>query len=249
MGKTAEEVALAEWSECRATIGRLDTILVDLRKLGFTFVTGLLTASAFVGFSGSADSPIPKEALNATSLITMFLIAALFLLDCYYQVMLSAAAERAIDLEFQAQHTRGVISWPLNLSTNLSKNVLASGAALLTLLLYLALLGITTYLGWVLVFSGATAAQVQSLRGLTLTVPIVQVQFVPILAWPLALASLMVLYWIVAVFKGGVATEKRREPTTAGLGNPDAGRRSALLDVGAKQPITPDLADIDLVRP
>ncbi|HEX9413988.1 MAG TPA: hypothetical protein VF916_10840, partial [Ktedonobacterales bacterium] len=44
---SADGQLLKEWAECRATIGRLDTILEDLRKIGFSLVTALLTANAF----------------------------------------------------------------------------------------------------------------------------------------------------------------------------------------------------------
>ena len=36
-----------EWKECRATIGRFDTILVDLRKVGFSFITAIVSGATF----------------------------------------------------------------------------------------------------------------------------------------------------------------------------------------------------------
>src|SRR5260370_18415006 len=42
-------LAYREWRECRLTIGRLGTILADLRKYGFNLTTGLLTPSALLG--------------------------------------------------------------------------------------------------------------------------------------------------------------------------------------------------------
>ena len=49
------------WGECRALIGRLDTILSDLRKYGFTLVTGLFTASALVGGFGYKPSGLVDQ--------------------------------------------------------------------------------------------------------------------------------------------------------------------------------------------
>ena len=40
---------LTEWKKCRATIGRLDGTIADLRKYGFSLVTVLITASSFLG--------------------------------------------------------------------------------------------------------------------------------------------------------------------------------------------------------
>jgi len=57
-----------EWAECRTTIGRLDTILEDLRKLGFSFITALLTAGAILSFLGiqSVDKvPVPPAPTRA----------------------------------------------------------------------------------------------------------------------------------------------------------------------------------------
>jgi len=37
-----------EWKICRETIDRFDGILVDLRKYGFSILTGLTTAGSFL---------------------------------------------------------------------------------------------------------------------------------------------------------------------------------------------------------
>ena len=82
-----------ELSECRQTIGRMDTLLEDLRKYGFSLVTGLLTAGSLVGATTSA------AALPLAGVVVMVLVLALFGIDMYYQVVLSAAVGRAMDLE------------------------------------------------------------------------------------------------------------------------------------------------------
>lgn len=104
---TAADVPLEEWKECRATIGRLDQILEDLRKFGFSIITGLLTAGAFLG--NSTTSPDLSAAVFIT---VMVLVAALFSVDTYYQVLLSGAVEYAVDLEHQ--------TLPIKVTTHLS---------------------------------------------------------------------------------------------------------------------------------
>lgn len=90
----AEDLVFKEWSECRATIGRFDQLLEDLRKFAFTLITGLLTASAFLGYgSGHPTASV------AAFIAVMCMIGALFAVDIYYSVMLAGAVERARDLE------------------------------------------------------------------------------------------------------------------------------------------------------
>ncbi len=83
-----------EWQECRNTIGRFDTNLVDFRKYSFTLVTALITASGFLGQQGVSTST--KAAVSAT---IMVLIAVLSTIDRYYVMLQSGAVERALDME------------------------------------------------------------------------------------------------------------------------------------------------------
>lgn len=46
--KERAEAVCNEWNECRCSIARFDTIIVDIRKYGFTLITGPLTADAFL---------------------------------------------------------------------------------------------------------------------------------------------------------------------------------------------------------
>jgi hypothetical protein len=127
-----------DWEECRNSMGRFDTILVDLRKLGFSLITGLLTAGTLVGFlgfsTGSDSQAPPVEVRAAVFLSIMVLVAALFTLDAYYQVLLSAAAERGLDLE---QTFPGV-----KLTGYLCRNATASQSTFVTVLLYIVLAAI-----------------------------------------------------------------------------------------------------------
>ena len=121
-----DDLRLKEWAECRATVGRLDTILVDLRKLGFSFITALLTASAFLSFLGVPTKDVPAPPLVARVapfIVIMFLIAALFSVDNYYEVLLSGAVERALDLETETDP-------PIRLTKYVGINALLSKASM-----------------------------------------------------------------------------------------------------------------------
>lgn len=136
---SGDDLRAKEWSECRAAIGRFDAILVDLRKYGFSVIAGLLSASAFLGLFGITTSATENAAplaarLGALAAIQVLLVA-LFLLDTYYEVLLSAAVERAMDLETQT-------SPPIRLSKYLSINSMSASAVQLTALVYYVLYGI-----------------------------------------------------------------------------------------------------------
>ena len=142
-----------EWAECRAIIGRLDLLLVDLRKTGFAFITALLTASAFLSLLGvpgsQTGSATPIQARGIAFMAIMVLIAALFAVDNYYEVLLNAAVERALDLESQSDPPVRVTKYlSINASSTLSTWVLVG--------LYLILLATAGGLGLFAV-AGTTA--------------------------------------------------------------------------------------------
>jgi hypothetical protein len=132
-----DDLRSQEWKECRSIIGRLDTILVDLRKVGFSLITGLLTASAFLNFLGVSTAqgvlPPPSDIGAAVFIIVMVLVAALFSVDTYYQVLLSGAVERAMDLEAGTQP-------PIRVTKYLSLNATRSGSSIIIVALYIVLL-------------------------------------------------------------------------------------------------------------
>jgi hypothetical protein len=134
---TTDDLRFNEWQECRTTIGRLDTILEDLRKVGFSLITGLLTASAFLNFLGVQTTqgvPAPSsDTRAAVFIVVMVLVAALFSIDTYYRVLLSGAVERALDLEAQTTP-------PIRVTKYLSVNSTRSGISYVILALYLVLL-------------------------------------------------------------------------------------------------------------
>lgn len=83
-----------EWKECRATIGRFDSILADLRKYGFSLVTLLLTATALITNNAAT------AAVSASSVVVALLVV-LFIMDRYWWVLLIQTVSRAEYLEDQ----------------------------------------------------------------------------------------------------------------------------------------------------
>jgi len=141
---TADDLRFKDWQECRTTIGRLDQTLEDLRKVGFSLITGLLTAGAFLNFLGVQTTqgvPAPSSDVRAAVfLAVMVLVAALFSVDTYYQVLLSGAIERALDLESQTTP-------PIRVTKYLSVNGTRSAISYIILALYLVLLATAEGLG------------------------------------------------------------------------------------------------------
>jgi hypothetical protein len=90
----------AEWEQCVAVISKFDNILIDLRKYGFSFVTGIITASSFLGVTiGEKSQILGSQAEVASSIVTMILITVLYYLDTYYQNGLSGSVLRSVFLE------------------------------------------------------------------------------------------------------------------------------------------------------
>jgi len=67
---------IEEWKEARSTIARFDSNVFDLRKYGFTFITGLLTADGFLSTKlGNSDTShgIIQATILANVILTMVL--------------------------------------------------------------------------------------------------------------------------------------------------------------------------------
>lgn len=107
-----DDLHVVEWAECRTTIGRMDTALEDLRKYGFTLVTGLLTASGLVGSATSLSTA--SQLVPAASLVVMVLVLGLFAVDMYYQVLQRGAVARAIELERRTIPPLALTQWVSN---------------------------------------------------------------------------------------------------------------------------------------
>lgn len=92
MPPTADSSGLSEWQAARDVLGKFDEKLHDLRKYGFSFITGLLTVSALF-------ATIQSSWKLAALLATLSLIVALDLVDRNYRVIQFAAAIDAQILE------------------------------------------------------------------------------------------------------------------------------------------------------
>ena len=91
---------LEEWKKSTELSMKFDSILMDLRKYGFTIIAGLITASSFLGFS------VDNNEFSSTNLIQMgvidifmILVVILFWLDIYYQSLLYRSVLRSRFLE------------------------------------------------------------------------------------------------------------------------------------------------------
>ncbi len=85
-----------EWKECRSSIARFDEIIINIRKYGFTIITGLLSADAFLFAKVEGLQPREKAAI---SIVMMALIFSLFVVDRCYEVFLLGAVKRAKKIE------------------------------------------------------------------------------------------------------------------------------------------------------
>jgi hypothetical protein len=99
--KEFDPFELKEWDQCRQNIANLDKIISDLRKYGFTVVTGLLSVGAFLT-DASNGAQMPDTAKAGAAVAIMLLIGALFLVDRYYVVQQVATGERAMAIEHDA---------------------------------------------------------------------------------------------------------------------------------------------------
>jgi hypothetical protein len=107
--KDRSEHLFNEWKECRSSIERFDKIIVDIRKYGFTLLTGLLSADAFL-FAKLPELSLEGKA--AVSILMMVLIYALFMVDRYHEIFLRGAVQRAKVIESELE---------LGLTTTISK--------------------------------------------------------------------------------------------------------------------------------
>jgi len=89
---------LDEWKECRSSVDRFDRLIVDVRKYGFTLITGLLTAGSFLFAKADAVAVSDRAQVTAT-IVLMLLVFALFTVDRWLEVLLRVAVRRARDIE------------------------------------------------------------------------------------------------------------------------------------------------------
>jgi hypothetical protein len=101
----------SEWKSCLEQTNKFDGYLFDLRKYGFTLITGLITAGSFLGFeSGTGLVQV------GVIVVTMILVRVLFWIDEYYQKALTRIQARGRFVEITLN--RGLISSLPNLKAS-----------------------------------------------------------------------------------------------------------------------------------
>lgn len=88
-----------EWESCRDVLGKFDDRIHDLRKIGFTFLTALLTAQSLLIPSNVGTTPLPSAIKLTVMVATLLLVVTLRLLEKNYELFQKAAATRAMILE------------------------------------------------------------------------------------------------------------------------------------------------------
>jgi hypothetical protein len=192
------QTELSEWEEGRKTIDRFDRILADLRKYGFTLITGFITASAFVTYVGVVNKDgivVPEGGRAAVLSVIFILVASLFVVDNYYQVLLSGSVERALDIEARTN---------LRVTRIISKNVLITHSTQIILLIYIFLLLTAGLLGLALL-----PIDTSDLRTV-LTLPRVAA-----VAAFLISAGVILIYYRLSVTGAHITTEKERDWTAS----------------------------------
>jgi hypothetical protein len=84
-----------EWESCISQIDKFEGYLNEARKYGFTLISGLITASSFLGLSSDNITSIQDGVI----IVNMVLVIVLAWLDAFYQNTQSIAAMRAQYLE------------------------------------------------------------------------------------------------------------------------------------------------------
>lgn len=83
-----------EWKSCLELTTKFDGYLLDLRKYGFSLLTGLTAGSSFLGFAS------PSQILQiGVIIVTMILVVVLYWVDVYYQNLLYGSVLRSRFLE------------------------------------------------------------------------------------------------------------------------------------------------------
>lgn len=90
-----------EWEKSTEAVDKFDNMLIDLRKYGFSFLTGLIAAGSLLGLAAGTDPAGVLQVAEfvkiqiAVIIVTMILVIALYWLDIYYQNVLTGAIIRS----------------------------------------------------------------------------------------------------------------------------------------------------------
>ncbi|SYZ71903.1 hypothetical protein TRIP_C20018 [Candidatus Zixiibacteriota bacterium] len=88
----SKDLWLEEWKECQSSIARFDQTIVDLRKYGFSIITGFLTADAFL-LAKIEDLTVWQEA--GIYVVLAVLIYALFTVDRCFEIFLRGSRRKS----------------------------------------------------------------------------------------------------------------------------------------------------------
>lgn len=91
-----DQILFDEWKECRNAIEKYGEFVHSIRKYGFTIITGLLTANAYLFIRLQGFQPMERFLLSSSLSILIF---GLFITDMYYLVLIRASVFRAIEIE------------------------------------------------------------------------------------------------------------------------------------------------------
>jgi hypothetical protein len=91
-----DQTYLEEWKECRSAIAKYGDFVHSIRKFGFTIITGLLSANAYIFIKFEGFQPWEKLLLSS---ILCLLIFGLYITDTYYLVLVRASVDRAKNIE------------------------------------------------------------------------------------------------------------------------------------------------------
>jgi hypothetical protein len=105
--KEIDQILFDEWKECRSAIAKYGEFVHSIRKYGFTIITGLLTANAYLFIKFEGFQPIERLLLSSSLSILIF---GLFITDMYYLVLIRASVYRAIEIEYKtnSSYTNGI---------------------------------------------------------------------------------------------------------------------------------------------
>jgi hypothetical protein len=91
----SSDFGLEEWKAARSIFEKFDDRIGELRKFGFTFLSGLIAADALTELFSAPDDRVRLGVVGITLLLTV----ALMVLDKNYQLFQSAAGIRAKNIE------------------------------------------------------------------------------------------------------------------------------------------------------
>lgn len=130
-----EDPRLLEWQTTRELLFRLDRLVHDIRRYGFSFVAALLTAQAIL----VPSSELTSWGKTAVLIITLILILAIAFFEKYYHLLQEAAAQRALILELELN---------LGLTGTIQDQFNTEKIRKYEIFIYLSLIAGTIILGW-----------------------------------------------------------------------------------------------------